>query len=795
MELGWVRALLLILLPLGCYIPAMRGGFIWDDNHMVFNNALIRQGLEGLYAFWFTRENFDYFPLTSTTLWLEWRLWGFNAPGYHVVNVLLHIGSAFSLWAILRRLRVPAGYLLALVFAVHPVAVASVAWIAERKNTLSMFFALLALLGYLRFEDRAAEPGAVRRRVWGSYAMALVCFQLALFSKTSVVMIPVVFLLLAWWRRGRIAMTDLLRTAPFFFLSLFMGLVTIWFQYGKAIGPGIVRPEGMLSRLLGAGWCLWFYLYKALVPLNLLMVNPRWDIDPSDVLACVPLVAYAFFLWLLWENRKGWGRHLLAGIGYHAVTLLPVLGFFKIYFMRFSLVGDHWHYVSFMGPLIAGVGLCAAWVARQSPRVRRAAWVAAALYVVTLSALTARQATLYTNEKDLWLWNVKKNPGGWVAYHNLGVLSPTGSDEAIGYFREAVRLNPDYHEAYYGLGTSLKVRGALDEAIESFKNAVRLRPDYFLAQNDLGLAYMEKKQFADAERCFRQAVQTRGNFTDALMNLGCALAVQGESWEAEKVVEQAVRQGMPRVSVHYLLGLAWQQAGNAAEARRCFLQALALMPNHHGALINMGALFAAEGNVEQARAYYERDLEENPEALEGAYNLGGLFFKQGDFKRAEGYFTRVLQLNPNLPLVHYNLGASILNLGRIDDAVRCYTDAVARFPQVGELHGGLAIALVRAGRKEDAVVEFQKAVQLAPQMLDISVGLADTLLDLNRPAEALDQYRNVLRNVQAVGNTPADTLAKLLDRAVLAADKAGDKAQAQAWREQRKALPAGNPAR
>lgn len=224
--------LVLFLLPVIAYIPVMSGGFIWDDNHMVYANPLVQAGVkEGLGGFWFTRQNFDYFPLTSTTLWLEWRLWGLNAAGYHVTNILLHAFSGLLLWRVLRRLRIPAAWLCALLFAVHPVSVASVAWIAERKNTLTMLLNLTAVLWYLRWR-------ASGWRSWGWYVAALATFALALLSKTAVVVTPLALGIMEWWLRARDAGSSTVRgarpppslivtLAPFLALSIAMGSLTV----------------------------------------------------------------------------------------------------------------------------------------------------------------------------------------------------------------------------------------------------------------------------------------------------------------------------------------------------------------------------------------------------------------------------------------------------------------------------------------------------------------------------------------------------------------------------------------
>ena len=242
-----LRAVLIVVLTVVAYIPAIRGGFIWDDDSYVTDNQTLRS-LDGLRKIWVEPKTIlRYYPLTYTCFWGEYHLWKLRPLGYHLVNVLLHAANAVLVWLILRRLKIPGAWVAGLVFALHPVNVATVAWITEHKNTLSMFFYAGAILLYLRF----AEEGR-----WRWYGLSLAAFLLALLSKTAVVMLPVVLLGCIWWLRGRVRWKDFLHSAPFFVLSLVSGWVSVWVE-NWANSEVTVRADSFFSRLAGAGWAPW----------------------------------------------------------------------------------------------------------------------------------------------------------------------------------------------------------------------------------------------------------------------------------------------------------------------------------------------------------------------------------------------------------------------------------------------------------------------------------------------------------------------------------------------------------
>jgi len=534
------RALLavaIVAVTLLAYIPAMRGGFFWDDEIFLTHNKLIASA-DGLRQFWLTTQAPDYFPLTSSVLWVEWRLWGNHAAGYHVVNVLLHALAAVLLWRVLLRLRIPGAWLAGLLLGVHPVAAASAAWIAELKNTLAMVLYLLSLLAWLAYDERGG---------WRLYVPALALFLLALLAKTSVVMLPLVLLLCAWWRRGEVSRKDLVRSAPFFALSLALGLATIWFQRYRSIGSGeIVQPEDVASRVAAAGWIVWFYLFKLLLPAGLCVIYPRWSVDGSSALAFLPLALLIAVAAWLWANRKSWGRGPLFALAYFTITLLPVLGWVDMAFLRFSLVADHLQYTAMIGviALVSGVAASAGSISRPKGLASK---LAAAACVAVLGVLTWDRAALYADEPSLWQDNLARNPSASIAWDNLGLArSRVGRyDEAVRCFDRELELSSSRAKVYNNRALAYAGMGRYDLAVSDYDRALALDPRLDRAWNNLALARIALRQYDLAVRDCTQAILLNADYMEA----------------------------------YYTRATAWQDAGRSAEAVQDYDQVIALKPD------------------------------------------------------------------------------------------------------------------------------------------------------------------------------------------------------------------------
>jgi tetratricopeptide (TPR) repeat protein len=600
---GAALAVLLAVLTVLAYLPALNAEFFWDDEGAIVNAPVLR-ARDGLRRVWASGETTDYQPVMNSVRWAQWQLWGADARGYHATNLLLHAAAALLLWRCLSALGVPGAWWAAAVFALHPVCVASVAWAVQLKNTLSQFLCLLALLAWLR-----SDPAGPRR--W--YAAALAAYAAALLSKGSVVVLPFILLLCAWWRRGAVDRRDLLRATPFFAMALAAGLVTVWFQERNAIAEGGVPDFAASTLAARPGWVVGFYLGKALWPAHLSVVYPRWEIDGGALLSFVPNLLLAAAFVLFWFHRRGWGRPFLFGLGGFTIALFPVMGFFRMYYTHFSLVADPWQYVALPAVVALVCGLAAWGTARLPPVGRRAAVVAGAGLLALLGGLTWSECVYYRSSDALWRKTIRENPRAAVAYMNLGVIlaNRAAPDDALALMEKAVALAPEvaefrvtlgdtllglarpaeaegryaeaaamtpggYGRALLGLGRARLMRGDAAGALPPLIEAERLLPRSAQTQLELGLARYQLGDPAAAAGHFRRAVELRPDYADAFVNLGSSLMQLRQAVPAEKALREAVRLN-PRSAVgHWKLAEALAAQNKSAEALSEYERALQL---------------------------------------------------------------------------------------------------------------------------------------------------------------------------------------------------------------------------
>ncbi len=645
----WLFASALFVAVFLVYQPAWQGGLLWDDDFHVTRPEL--RSSHGLYRIWFdVRATLQYYPFLHSAFWIEHKLWGDATLGYHLVKLFLHAVAALMAAILLRRLAIPGAYLAAAVFALHPVQVESVAWIAEQKNTLSAVFYLAAAMAYLRF-DRT------RRTAW--YSAALGLFVLALLSKTVTATLPGALLVVLWWQRGRLSWKqDVLPLLPFFLLGAGMGMITAWWEleFNKCFGPEFEFTP--VQRILIAGRAVWFHLGKLFWPAKLTFIYPRWRIDSGVWWQYLYPLGAGALLAVTWGMRC-WTRAPLAALLFFGGTLFPVLGLFNLYTFRYSLIADHYQYLACLGIMTlfsAGVALL---LKRAEGWQRVLGQTCCVALLSVLAVLSWRQSRMYADAETLYRTTIDGNPDCWLAHTNLAnTLVARGQfDEAVAHYRKVLEIKPDDAGAHYNLANALTNRGQVDgaillpaaerggdEAIEHFQKAVELDPDYADAHYNLGFALAVRGQFDEAIFHYRKALQIQPQYGKAHYNLANLLAGRGQLDDAIAQYRQALEIQPDSVEVRTNLGNAFAAHGQVDESIAQFRKALEIRPDHVEAHYDLANALAGRGQIDEAIAHYRRALEINPDLVEAHVNLGSALATHGQVAEALVHFQRALAL-------------------------------------------------------------------------------------------------------------------------------------------------------
>ena len=606
----------LLLLTVAAYWPALDGGFVWDDNKFIVEEAAVREW-GGLLTIWFNPAAMvesHYWPLLYTSFWLEHKLWGFNPAGFHAANILLHGINSVLLWRLLARIAMPGAWLIAAVFALHPVHAEAVAWIIARKDLLATFFYILAAGCWLRYRERP------RTR---TYAALLALYLAGTLSKTAAITLPAALLVWAWWRQGRITGRDAAQTAPLFLLGLCIGAYGI---HHYASGGVIAFGYSVAERIIIAAKSLWFYAGKALWPEPLLFIYPHWDADPMAArnwLAPVAALALAAGLYLA---RGRIGRGPLAGALFFAITLAPALGFAPFRFMQYAFAADRYQYLAIAGIAAVVIGGAArlftggnVWGhaaadarghavtdvqgrAAADNRIRRyAGWALAAMLLAGCGALSFQRAHLFQDQVVLFRHVLATNPEAKEAGHILGTFLMERElwDEAEAAYRAAKEKDPAAIKIHVNLASVLMRLGRTEAAAEALREAVgmedevlRSRPDAAearyeaaAARTNLGLALLQLNQLTEAEQSLRRALELEPGSREARHNLAAVL--------------------QRRAVAHY-------NAGRLEEAVRLFRRSIAFNPGDAQAHANLGAALGQSGRYREAVASFERALAIDP---------------------------------------------------------------------------------------------------------------------------------------------------------------------------------------
>jgi tetratricopeptide (TPR) repeat protein len=631
-----IFAVVLAAVTILAYRPAWHGGFLWDDDAYLINNELLTAP-DGWQRIWFSLDSpSQYFPLTYSTFRIEHALWGLNTTGYHWVNLLLHVGNALLVWAVLARLRVPGSWLAAAIFALHPVQVESVAWITERKNVLMGFFFLLTLVAWIAFVDKRT------RRPWIFYCLALIFYVLALSAKATACTLPAALFLIFWLQKKPITMRRLMQIIPFVVLGVGMGLLAVWWErYHQGTNRAVFIFLSPSERILVASRAVWFYLSKIFWPSNLTFIYPRWNISTADLINYIWLLAGIVACVAIYFLRRYFGRSLEVAAAFFVATLSPVLGFIMLFTFRYTFVADHYQYLACIGPIaLASAGIVS--LSDKFTRYRALIVSAALLVVGTLGTLTWRQAATYSDIETLWRTTLVRNPECWMAHTNLGlVLLQKGKiDDGIAHYRSALQMQPDSWDAEYNLGTALLRRGQVDEAIQHCERAVVMRPTDPDAQVSLGDALLRKGRIDDAIDHYQKAMMARADHFLARYGLCHALLEKGELDGAIQVCRSALVLWPLDADCHTALAIALEEKGNPAEAIQHYEKALEVSPSSISTLTNLAWLLATSQDASVRNGPRAVELAAQADRMVGGTNalvlrtLAAAYAENGEFPKA-----------------------------------------------------------------------------------------------------------------------------------------------------------------
>ena len=620
----------LAILTFTAFSGVFSNGFVTlDDPIYVTENAHVQAGLAKASTVWaFTAtDGGNWHPVTWLSHMLDVQFFGLDAGKHHLSSLLLHILNVHLLFLILVRLTEalwPSAFA-ACLFAVHPLHVESVAWIAERRDVLSTLFWLLALAAWLRYlESKKA----------GRYTLVLALYALGLMAKPMLVTFPFTLLLLDFWplRRLRLPLREnsaalkglLVEKLPLFVLSAIFCVVALIAQQ-SAGAVQTLEDISFPGRIANAVLAYVSYLGKTLWPASLAIFYPHPHVGLFTWAVAGAAVLLAGLTALALRLAKP-APFLAFGWLWYLGTLVPVIGLVQV---GAQAMADRYSYVSLIGPFIAlAWGL--AWLAKENRLGLYATAAAAAVAVASLLPVTRAQVRLWTDDRTLYEHALAVTSENFLAHYNLGLfLQKQGKvDEAVAHYEEAIRIAPRDVDSYNNLGAALQKKGRLEDAVRCYKTALGIRPDSAQAFTNLGLALTILNRLPEAVDCLQRAVQLNPDSADAQAGLAVALD----------------RENRPR------------------EALEHFQEALRIQPDSAQAWNESGLILAKLGRMPEAIDSLQNAVRIRPDFAEAHYNLGVALTREGHPREAADHFQEALRIRANFDQARVNLQAVQENL-------------------------------------------------------------------------------------------------------------------------------------
>lgn len=736
-------ALGLGVLTLGAYWQVTGHGYVnYDDQVYILENPHIRDGFtwEAWGWLWTTVRGGNWHPLVWVSILVDVELYGVEgAGGHHLSNVILHLASTWLLLvALVRMTRQPwPSALVAALFALHPLHVESVAWAAERKDTLSGFFWMLTLLLYVWYA-RQPRPGR--------YALVTAAFICGLLSKSLLVTLPCALLLLDVWPLRRLALPGqaewsgaarywrryrgiVLEKLPWLGLSLGLAVVTVLAQ--RDVGAMADRSAiGLGVRLANALVAYVAYLAKTFWPAGLQVFYPH----PLDTLpvwqVAGAVVVLAAITWLAWHWRE---RFPYLGVGWlwYLGTLVPMIGIVQV---GEQAMADRYTYIPLIGIFMAG-----AWGLRQVvDRQKQVAVIVAALLVLVCTVRTWQQVQHWESTETLFRHALTVNPDNYLAHGNLAAALAKRDEyqAAIGHFEEVLRIKPGNAGALSGLGAALYKLGQEDEAIALYQQVLQRRPNHAETHVNYGTALLNRGQFADALVHYEAALPAEAD--NPIVHYGLAESKKelGRAGEAMVHIRRALALDPDYAEAYNTLGILLRRQNQLAEAETAYRRAIELNPEQGEVYHNLALLAEQHGDSQQASTYYEAALARGYENERLHFNLGNILQRQQQLVPAVEQYQAALRLNQAYQPAWVNLGVALTALQKFPEAFGCFEQAIELRPDDPGAHNGYGAALFYVGRYAEAVEHFQATVRLNPTYPGARENLARAEAELHNQQNA-----------------------------------------------------------
>ncbi len=697
----------------------------YDDNDYVFENLHVLNGLtqDGIIWAFTTGHAFNWHPITWLSLMLDCQLFGLNPGWMHLINLFLHLANTLLLFAVLKKMTGalwPSAFVAA-VFALHPMHVESVAWIAERKDVLSTFFFLLTLAAYVSY----VRGGGLFR-----YLLTVLLFVFGLLAKPMLVTLPFLLLLLDYWPLERFAAPQTVKTAaiserrrilyriiiekiPFFALAAVSSVITFIVQKGIGAGPNI-NTLSLQSRVANAFLSYAKYIGKMFWPQDLAVFYPFHigGIPFWQTASCALLLLVITVLVICFGRKQ---RYLPAGWFWFVGTLVPVIGFVQVGRQAFA---DRYTYIPYIGLFIVIawglLELLSKWPYRW-PRFRDVAagkfalGIAAAMVLTAMGIGTYRQVGYWKNSSTLFTHALKVTQDNYIAHNNLGVVYVNLGryQDAIETCRQAIKIKPDDAEAYYNLGNAYSKLGRWQDTIEACKQAIRIKPDLAGAYDILGVAYSKLGRWQDAIEACKQTIRIKPDYAEAYNNLGGAYSKLDRYKDAAEAYQQAIKIKPDWAEAHYILGAAYGMLGRYQDAIETYQQAIKIKPDYAEAHCNLGVAYDNLSRHQDAIEAYQQAIKIKPDYAEAHYNLGVAYDNLGRYHDAIEAYQQAIKIKPDYAKAHYNLGNAYAKLGRHQDAVETYKQAIRIKPDFAEAYCNLGITYLMTGDKGSALEEYK----------------------------------------------------------------------------------------